>query len=111
MSYDINNKIYGAMESINDINRLSPKPFLLTRINAALKENASQNIWSEIAFYLKKPSIAFIAILLVFVVNVFVITKRNQAIERESVSKKINTQKYDFAINVSVMYDTENQEP
>lgn len=111
MSYNINNKIDFTLESINDINRLSPNPFLLTRINAALKDNASQNIWSKIAFYLKKPSIAFAAILMVLFVNIMVITHRKQAIEREAVSKTIGAQKYDFAINVSVMYDTENQEP
>ena len=29
----------------------------------------------------------------------------------ENITKTATTQKYDFAINVSVLYDTENHEP
>jgi len=55
--------------------------------------------------------VATTAIMLVFLLNIIVIAKRNNSLERETVTKSLTPPKYDFAINVSVMYDTENQEP
>lgn len=107
----INNKVNVTLESINEIAPASPKPFLLTRINAALNKEQVQSGWSYIAFYLKKPAVAAFGILLVLLVNIIVISTRHNSVERESITKSITPQKYDFAINVSVMYDSENQEP
>ena len=100
-----------TLESLNGLKRASPKPFLLTRINAAITQTSVETIWTKIAFYLKKPMIAAVAILLVLFVNVMVINSRNKLMEREGITKAVTQSKYDFAINVSVMYDTENQEP
>jgi hypothetical protein len=111
MNDKINNNVNRTLESINGIVKASPKPFLLTRISAALNNTAKETIWYKIAFYLKKPVVAVVAILLVLIVNIVVINNRNKLLERESITKSITPQKYDFAINVSVMYDTENLEP
>ncbi len=111
MSNNINTKINQAMLSIDGMEKASPKPFLLTRVNAALNNRGAETIWTKIAFYLKKPTVAAVAILLVFTVNIIAINNRNKLVERESLTKSISPQKYDFAINVSVMYDIENQEP
>ena len=111
MSDKINNSIQRIMVSINGLEKASPKPFLLTRINAALQNASNENVWYKIAFYLKKPVVAAFAIMLVLVLNIVVITSRTNSLERETITKTIAPQKYDFAINVSVMYDTENQEP
>ncbi len=111
MSDIINNRVNVTLESINGIAPASLKPFLLTRINAALNNEQVQSGWSYIAFYLKKPAVAAFGILLVLLINIMVITSRNKMMERESITKSIAPQKYDFAINVSVMYDSENQEP
>lgn len=99
------------MESMDSMEKASPKPFLLTRINAALNKTDTVTIWTKIAFFLKKPMVAAVAILLVLTVNIMVINNRKKLLEREGITKSIAPQKYDFAINVSVMYDTENQEP
>lgn len=111
MNDKINDFINSKMASIDGMEKASPKPFLLTRINAALHKTAKETVWSQIAFYLKKPVVAAFAIMLVLLINIMVISNRNKMMERESVTKSITPQKYDFAINVSVMYDSENQEP
>ena len=111
MSDNINNWVNLTLESIHGITKATPKPFLLTRIKASLNKEQVQSGWSNIAFYLKKPAVAAVAILLVILVNVLVISNRNNLVERENITKSITPQKYDFAINVSVMYDSENQEP
>ena len=111
MSNNINTKINQAMISLDGLEKASAKPFLLTRINAALSKTGNETIWSSIAFYLRKPMVAGLAIILVLTINILAINNRNKFLERESITKSITPQKYDFAINVSVMYDIENQEP
>ena len=111
MNDKINNRVTVTLESIHGITKATPKPFLLTRINASLNKGQVQSGWSNIAFYLKKPAVAAFGILLVLLINIMVITARNNSFKRENITKTLSPQKYDFAINVSVMYDSENQEP
>jgi hypothetical protein len=111
MNHNVQHKIDEALSSINALKKASPKPFLLTRVNAALNNGATENIWSQIAYYLKQPAIAVTAILLVLMVNIFVISRlRTDKRGVGNISKKAGNINDDFAINVSVMYDTENQE-
>ena len=111
MSNIIDNKIDAALNSIDGIAKASPQPFLLTRINAGLNNSAKETVWSQIAFYLKKPLVAGLAILLLVFINIIVIKSIKSGNEKENIAKSISSQKYDFAINVSVLYDIENQEP
>ncbi|MFN0082932.1 MAG: hypothetical protein ACKVOM_10485 [Ferruginibacter sp.] len=107
----INSRIDITMQSIDGIEKAAPKPFLLTRINAALEDTANDTVWSKIAYYFKKPVIAAFAILLLVLINILVIRTSNATPDKDSVSLRTGPQKYDFAINVSVVYDIENQEP
>lgn len=111
MNDKINSRIDLTMQSIDGVEKASPNPFLLTRINAALADNASDTVWYKIAYYFKKPGIAAFAILLLILINIFVIKRSNANPEKESIVVRTGAQKYDFAINVSVLYDIENQEP
>ena len=111
MSDIFDDKIDATLKSIDGLAKASPKPFLLTRINASINNLATESIWSQIAFYLKKPLISGFAILLVVFINIFVIKSINNKKEKENLAKSITSPKYDFAINVSVLYDIENQEP
>jgi hypothetical protein len=111
MSDIFDDKIEATLKSIDGIAKASPKPFLLTRINAGLNNAVEETVWSKIAFYLKKPLVAGCAILLLALVNIIVIKSINKGSEKEIVAKSLTSQKYDFAIHVSVLYDIENQEP
>ena len=111
MSDKFEDKINAALKSIDGIAKASPQPFLLTRINAGLNNSVEETVWSRIAFYLKKPVVAGFAILLLVLVNMLVIKSINSNSEKENITKSVTSQKYDFAINVSVLYDIENQEP
>ncbi len=111
MSDIFNDKIDTTLKSIDGITKASPKPFLLTRVNAALNNTATESVWSQIAFYLKKPLVAGFAIFILVLVNIIVIKSINGDTEADNIAKSVTSQKYDFAINVSVLYDIENPEP
>ncbi len=111
MSDIFDDKIDATLKSIDGLAKASPKPFLLTRINAGLNNTAKETVWSQIAFYLKKPVVCGLVILILLFVNFIVIKKINNKSEIENLAKSATSPKYDFAINVSVLYDIENQEP
>ncbi len=111
MSNIFDDKIDATLKSIDGIVKASPQPFLLTRINAGLNNVVTETAWSQIAFYLKKPLVYGFAILLLALLNILVINNIKTGSEKERVAKSLTSQKYDFAIHVSVLYDIENQEP
>ena len=111
MSDIFDDKIDAALRSLDGMAKASPKPFLLTRLKAGINNIGKETVWSQIAFYLKKPVVCAVVILLLVFINFIVISKINHAGEIENLAKSATSQKYDFAINVSVLYDIENQEP
>ncbi len=111
MSHTFDDKIEITLSSLDGLAKASPTPFLLTRINAGINNVFKETVWSQIAFYLKKPLVSGFAILLLVLVNILVIKSINGGSEKENLAKSVTSQKYDFAINVSVLYDVENQEP
>ena len=111
MSDMFENKIDNALKSLDGIAKASPKPYLFTRINARTNKASAETVWSQIAFYLKKPLVSGAAILLLLLLNFLVIKNINENGEKENIAKSAISQKDDFAINVSVLYDVENLEP
>lgn len=111
MSDIFDDKIDAALKSLDGMAKASPKPFLLTRLHAGMNRAAPETVWSQIAFYLKKPIVCAAVLLLLLFVNFIVIKKINTRGDIENIAKNAGSQKYDFAINVSVLYDIENQEP
>ena len=112
MSDHINKRIEDALASIDGITPAEPKPFLLTRLNAAIRKNASadRTVWGSIAAVIKKPAIAVAALAVVIFVNAVAIST-NSAVGKQSVATRTAGTKYDFTISVASIYDTENTEP
>ncbi|MBC7423476.1 MAG: hypothetical protein H7334_08505 [Ferruginibacter sp.] len=69
---DINQKIDAAFNSLNNIKRASPKPYLLTRINARLDKEV-KSIWETIAIYISRPLVMVLGLCLIIIINVSVI--------------------------------------
>ena len=111
MSEKFENNIDAALSSLDGLVKAEPQPYLLTRINARMSRTSSDTIWAQIAFYLKKPLVAGVAILLLSFTNFIVIKNINAQSEKENIAKSALSHKEDFAISVSVLYDIENQEP
>lgn len=112
MNDHTNKKIEDAMASIDGITPAEPKPFLLTRLNAAIRKSATadRTVWGSIAAVIKKPVVAFAALAVVVFVNAVAISN-NSASGKQGVTARSTNTKYDFAVNVGSIYDTENTEP
>ena len=99
-----------TLESFHDVTRAEPRPFLLTRIYARLKEKQDpSNIWTSVSEFLTRPVIAFTTLLLIIVVNASIIL--SNITEKDSTDALTSLSRDEFAINVVSIYDLENQEP
>lgn len=97
-----------VLQSFDDAKRAVPKPFLLTRIQARMKQTAEpDNAWTQVASFLSRPGIAFSAVLLVVLLNAMIIFGNSQKSRvAESSSQEV---KDEFAVNVISIYEVENQ--
>lgn len=112
MAHDINKRTEAAMHSIDGIMQAEPRPFLLTRINAAMQSSMQKNTWMEIAGFLKRPAVAITTGAVVLLLNAFAFKTELSSHSKDAVAKNLRAAKYDFTnINVSGIYDTEIQEP
>ncbi len=99
------------LNSLNNINRASPAPFLLTRIQARMNNQSSPaNLWSKLAGFISKPSVAMAAIVILLLLNITAITVRKQQGQKSSVTQSFS-ERDEFAITSVNMYDPEIAEP
>lgn len=110
MQEDINDKINRTLNSLEGMEAAEPKPFLLTRIHAALVQKETPGIWYTLAAFLQRPAVAVTAVIILILLN-FALLNRNLADPSTRFSKGNISASDDFAINVSGIYDVENQEP
>ena len=71
---NLEERVERALNSLEHINRATPKPYLLTRINAKASTRA-RNIWESAATFISKPAVAIIGLCLIILINISVILK------------------------------------
>lgn len=108
MNKNINDRINAAMESIEGIEQAEPKPFLLTRINAAMQESSAGSTWAQVASFLKRPAVAIFSGAVILLLNIYAFNSNGLFSSAKDMAKSTKAAKYDFTtINVY----TEIQEP
>lgn len=108
---DINKKVAVSLESLEGVSRAIPAPYLLTRINAKLNSQEAPNFWSRAGAILSRPKVAGIGMMIFVMANIFVINSLKKNNTSTALIQGTTATRYDFAINVSSIYDIENQEP
>jgi len=108
---NINQKIEDSINSFDGLTRAEPKPFLLTRVMAAINtQQTTQNIWAKTGAFISRPGVAFAGMMLIICINmsIFFISRNNT--DKESMVQNNSLVKDEFAINASNIYDLENPE-
>ena len=104
----INKLIEEAISSADDSVQATPKPFLLTRINARLarqKENVSDGFIGLVS----RPYILFPCLALVICLNITaIVMNRSQPVT--AIEQSGQTQADEFSYSVANIYDIENNE-
>lgn len=68
---NVNKKVQAALQSLDQMKRATPRPFLFGRIEMRL--NQERNFWTRLSWILAKPVVALSCILLVLLINGMVI--------------------------------------
>ena len=71
MDQHLDKKIDEAMQSLDGIEKASPRPFFFTRLEARMQREKSR--WEVISSFVAKPIVAFACICLIIMINVAVI--------------------------------------
>jgi uncharacterized membrane protein YdfJ with MMPL/SSD domain len=103
----INQQVNRALDSLDGASRASAKPFLFTRIQAAMQRRP-ETLWERAGRFIARPSVAIAGLCLVLAVNLAaVINSSNKPDLQEEAT--INAD--DFSSTVAVVYDIDNNEP
>lgn len=105
----INKKIEEVMQSMDSIDRASPRPFFFTRLEARMQNE--RNIWSKISSFVARPVVAFACICFVIILNAMVVLFSN--INGNSITQQgAELATVDEYSQVSYnLYDFENSKP
>lgn len=75
---DIEKRVEETLNSLDDIQRATPQPWLFSRIKKRLAEDEDRTIWGAIGGYLGKPAIAIAGLCFILMVNVFLVFNSQQ---------------------------------
>lgn len=86
----LNKMVEETLNSMDDAERATPAPYLLTRINARMnKEAVAVSVWERVSALLGKPLVAIPSIVVVLLLNFWII--------RSSVSNTNNLPPADYS--------------
>lgn len=107
MNENLNKKVEAALQSLDGFVPASPKPFLLTRINARLQQNEGKGFWTDALSFINRPLVIAACLLLVLISNLLVFTNNNNE-EATGTALIANSNRYELSITVAGIYDVEN---
>lgn len=98
-----------ALNSMDNIQRANPKPYLLTRIQARM-DNARPSAWEQVGRFITRPAVAFALCALILLNFTWALISRPDYSSRRT--EQLSQSQDDFAYTtVATIYDTENTEP
>jgi hypothetical protein len=98
-----------ALDSMEGAQKASPAPYLLTRINARMKNAGSPaGFWEKALLAITRPSIAFPALAIIVALNFWLITKSNSETGALANEYKLVTND-DYSLSTATsLFDFEN---
>lgn len=106
----INKLIEEALNSVDDVKRAAPKPFLLTRINARMSK-ATESTWEKTGWFITRPAVAFTGLCMILLINVMVIMFNKSSASIEATEQVAQNSTDEFSYTVASIYDIENTQP
>ncbi|MEO6539410.1 MAG: hypothetical protein ABIN74_00410 [Ferruginibacter sp.] len=105
----INKMIEDALNSVDDVQRAEPKPFLLTRIHARMNIG-TESVWEKAGWFITRPAVAFTGLCLILLINVMVMMNNN-AVNTVNTTEVAQNSTDEFSSSVATIYDIENTQP
>ena len=106
----INKLIEEALNSVDDVSRAEPKPYLLTRIYARMNKE-KESFWEKAGWFIGRPAVAFTGLFLIIMLNAMVFMFNKSADDATVAEQTAQTQADEFSYTVATIYDTDNPKP
>jgi hypothetical protein len=106
MEKNIDRLVDETLNSFDGIERATPRPFLLTRVLAAMQNREAPSFWTKAGALLSKPAIAFTAVLLILFINGAILV--NNLGSQKTKGQTTGIARDEFAVAGITMYDLEN---
>ena len=106
----INKMIEDALNSVDDVKRAEPKPFLLTRINVRMNRG-TESVWEKASWLIARPAVAFTGLCLIILINVVVIMNNDSESSFNATDQVALNSTDEFSSTVATIYDIENNQP
>ena len=109
---NINRQIEAAFNSIGGIKRATPKPYLLTRINARLS-NQVKSFWDNAAIFMSRPAIVILGLCLILAINLAVILQNKSSGNNTVAEHTVNAvaDEDEYSTTFVTIDNIENPEP
>jgi hypothetical protein len=102
---DIQNLVETTLVSLNGIQKASPGPYFITRVQARLAK-AEKNIWETLSAFISRPAVAVGMVTFVLLMNTFAVIqhKKISALPVEQADQSVYEE---FNVAVNTFYDYE----
>lgn len=106
----LNKLIDEALNSVDDIRRAEPRPFLLTRIQAK-RNSGVESAWEKAGWFIARPAVAFAGLCMIIAINAMVIMFNRPSGSATVSEQPAQAQTDEFSYTVATIYDFENTQP
>ena len=107
---NINKLIEEALNSVDDVKRAEPKPFLLTRIHARMNRETG-SVWEKYGWFITRPAVAFTGLCMILLINAIVIMSNKSTNDVTATDQVAQNPADEFSYTVATIYDNENTQP
>jgi len=107
---NIDKLINEALNSVDNVSRATPKPYLLTRIHARMNRS-TESVWEKAGWFIARPAVAFTGLCMLILINLAVVVFNGPEAPVTSTEQAAQTQPDEFSYTVATIYDIENNQP
>ena len=107
---NINKLIEESLNSMDDVKRAEPKPFLFTRINARMNKS-TESVWEKAGWFITRPAVALAVVCLVLIINATAIFYNKAETQVATTDVAVQNTADEFSYTVAGIYETENTQP
>ena len=106
----IKNKVEAALNSVEGVQRATPKPFFYTRLLARL-DTRPETGWERFSAFISRPVVAFACVCLVIVINAVIVFSDTTSSFSSSDKTELAVADEYTDVATSSLYDLENSKP
>jgi len=107
---DITQLIQNTMDSLDEVRRVSPRPYFYTRLKARMSR---ENSWGNVAGFISRPVFALAMVCVVLFANVWILYKSDSGIMDSQANNSVQAltnadlpEEYNVAVSTFYDYET-----